>query len=419
MNWSLRETLVYTLGALLLAIGTWWWFDTFEKGWQARWHTSKEARQNPMLAATRLLTQHGYTVKVEPVLRDVLLHPLPAGTLIIPENIGTMNQQDASTLLAWVQRGNTLILRPRYGRFDEKSAPDHKKDRRTDADRDELDPIGKRYGVVLKSQYECDCEDQTAKPQQAEVSKGKPAQKEFTLIGFPDTGYALQLEKGWLRMRNELGKENPDYSLADEAGQFVRIYREGRGQVVLLTDNFFSNASLRKYDHAELLLSLAKLPTAADGKAGAFVIVQGMEMPRWYRSLWANYQAGLIGIACLLLLSFWVALRRFGPLLPDPDDERRSLLEHIDASGRWLWKVPGGREILLNATRAATNKLLQRRAPELQRLEPQEQIRLLAETVRLSSAELVLALHRPASHIPAEFTRQIHTLQRLRKFHER
>lgn len=413
MNFSLREILLYALAAVLIAAGTWWWYDTFEKGWETRPYTSKEARKNPMLAASRLLTQHGYAVQTQPVLRDALLKFLPAGTLIISENAGVMNEKDADKLLLWVQRGNTLILSPkRTGGSVGKPQPNQRLKSPAGIDAEQVDPIGNRYGVVVKTKYECECEKKSGKDT-------RPAEQKFALINFPDTAYALQLERGWLRMRDDQSRQVPAFRFGDEIGEFVRVYQEGRGQVVLLSANFFDNTSLDKFDHAELLLSLGQMRLNADRKANQVFIVQGLDMPKWYHTLWTNFHAGLIGIGLLLLLLFWIAIRRFGPILPEPDEERRSLIEHIDASGRWLWKVPGGRDILLNAVRTATNKLLQRRVPELQRLEPQDQIRHLAESVRLAPAHLVLALHRPASSVPAEFTRQIHTLQRLRKFHER
>lgn len=410
MNFSLREILVYALAAVLIAAGTWWWYDNFEKRWEARAHSSKEARKNPMLAASRLLTQHGYTVRNELVLRDTLVKPLPPGMLIIAENAGLMSEKETNQLLHWVQAGNTLILRPK--RWSTRSESTRTGRRGKAADEEQDDPFGERYGIVLKTKYECECEKKNGKDK-------PPPEKEFALISFPDAPYALQLERSWLRIRNEENRDVPPFQFGDESGEFVRVYREGQGQVVLVADNFFDNNSLRKFDQAELLLGFGQMRLNANSKANHVLIVQNLDIPKWYLTLWDNFYAGLIGIACLLLLLFWIALRRFGPILPDPDDERRSLIEHIDASGRWLWKVPGGREILLGAARNATNKLLQRRVPQLQRLEQQEQIRHLAETVRLVPADLVLALHRPASSIPAEFTRQIQTLQRLRKFHER
>jgi hypothetical protein len=217
-------------------------------------------------------------------------------------------------------------------------------------------------------------------------------------------------------------KSAPPPLHGDAAGDAVRVYAEGRGHVVLLAQNYFDNHHLGRYDHAEMLLGLTRLSKSAQpGKPFGqhFLIVRGLDMAKWYEALWENFRPGLIGIGCVLSLLLWTALRRFGPTLPEPALERRSLLEHIDASGRWLWQVAGGREMLLGAARSAANKAWQRRRPELLRLHPDQQIERLAEACNLAGADLVSALRHPAGKTPAAFTRQIQTLRQLRKSHER
>ena len=76
----------------------------------------------------------------------------------------------------------------------------------------------------------------------------------------------------------------------------------------------------------------------------------------------------------LIILWTWRHARRFGAILPEPNLERRSLLEHIDASARWAWTTAMGRQNLLDAARAACKESLRRRAPELLRLNTTELI---------------------------------------------
>jgi hypothetical protein len=105
--------------------------------------------------------------------------------------------------------------------------------------------------------------------------------------------------------------------------------------------------------------------------------------------------------------------------LPEPDLARRSLLEHVNASSRWLWKTGKGRMILLAAAREATEKIMLRRLPELQKLAPQQKIELLVQQSKLTQSDLEVALQNVASPRAAVFTRQIRTLQRLRKQFDR
>ena len=106
-------------------------------------------------------------------------------------------------------------------------------------------------------------------------------------------------------------------------------------------------------------------------------------------------------------------------MLPEAGQERRALMEHVDASGRWLWKLPQGRTVLLLAARYATTQVLQRRVPGLQQMQPGEQVHILAQACQLAAASVASALHHPAATLPPDFTRQIQTLQQLRKHYER
>jgi hypothetical protein len=127
----------------------------------------------------------------------------------------------------------------------------------------------------------------------------------------------------------------------------------------------------------------------------------------------------LLGLAALLLLWTWNATRRFGPLLPAGDTVRRALIEHIEASGRWLWKLPQGRILLLEAVRKRTLQQLLRRLPELHALDGNERARRLARLTQLPEALVSDALLGAPAARAADFTRQISILQQLRAHHER
>jgi hypothetical protein len=433
MSEKQRQWLIAGITLLVLIAGSVWWFATFEKRWVAQHYVSDALRTNPMLAATRLLSGRGYTVTDQTTLREVLLKPLPEGTLLIAENGGILSAEQANRLLAWVRQGNTLIMRPKWGSdVDDDDEDAAEEDGKAEVARPggknaspvETDPIGAHFGVALKH-VNCECKKKHP-PQSAHPVVGLPSTINGTLADrlvdftLPGAGYPLQLDASYIGMK--MVKAGPAPLHGDTAGDAVRVYREGRGHVVLLAQNYFDNNHLGRYDHAEMLLGLAGLrQNTQSGKPSSpqFLIVRGLDMAKWYEALWDNFRPGLIGIACMLLLMLWVALRRFGPTLPEPALERRSLIEHIDASGRWLWNVAGGREMLLRAAQNAANRAWQSRRPELLRLHPDQQIERLAEASNLAVPDLINALRHPAGKTPAAFTRQIQTLRQLRKSHER
>ncbi|TCS37389.1 uncharacterized protein DUF4350 [Paucimonas lemoignei] len=427
MSYKHRQWLYAAMTLLVIGAGCLWWFSAFERRWVARPYTSDSLRNNPMLASTRLLTNHGFTVRDETTLREALLKPLPDGTLLIAENGGMVSPEQANLLLAWVRKGNTLIMRPKWGSDADDDRDDDSQaaaQRGSNVAKVETDPVAARFGVTLKH-AKCECKKkESASAKESSLFtppeiKGKAADR-LTDFTPPGAGYALQLDVSYVGMRS--GKAHPAPLHGDVAGDAVRVYAEGRGHVVLVAQNYFNNRQLARYDHAEMLLGLAQLRQGAHtGKPSAahFIIVRDIDMVKWYQALWDNFRPALIGAVCLLLLMLWTALRRFGPILPEPTLERRSLIEHIDASGRWLWKLKGGRELLLEAARAAANKAWQRRSPELLRRHPDEQIERLAKASNLAVADVADALRHPAGKTPAAFTRQIHTLRQLRKSHER
>lgn len=439
MSYMQRQLVLYLLGALLVACATWWWFYAMEKKWNARIEISEEAQKNPMLAAERLLAQHRHAVKTQSTLGEALLNTTSAatpGTLVIAENGGIMTPDQARQLLGWVRKGNTLVIRPESPRNQaaaESKTPTGGKDKgKPQAEFQKLvetDPIGAYLGVTLDETCSCqtnskqsDAKTTSPKTENDQKETGQTgtddaerdeAKEKTPTITLPNAAYPLQLSTGYARLKTTKDGFTPLSS--DDTGEAIRIYAEGKGHIALLSQNYFYNDRLANYDQAELLLGLAELGS----KAGPVFIVQHLDMPSWYRLLWTSFKLGIIGLACGLLLLFWRAVRRFGPLLPEPDHNRRSLIEHIDASGRWLWKVPGGRDILLAAVRVSTDQVLQRRAPELQRLPFAEKINLMARYCKLDKTDLASALQQGASRSPLVFTRQIQTLQQLRKHYER
>ncbi len=203
--------------------------------------------------------------------------------------------------------------------------------------------------------------------------------------------------------------------LADDEAKAVRVYAYGRGRVVVLAQRYFDNYQLASYDHAELLLGLAALN--AHGKN--VTLIQRVDIAAWYSILWHAAPYAICTMAAFLLLWAWAAMRRFGPQLPDPEDRRRALLEHVDASGRWLWKSAKGKEIMLDAMRRVALRTLARRIPELRKLAPERQVERIAADGKMSRADLDRALLDAPGRLPIEFTRQIQTIQELRAYYER
>lgn len=378
----LNASTVLTLLALVAAgLAGWWWSQNMERAWRAMPYQSEAAGADPMLAAARFLRGEGRTVASHDNLDIALRQPLDAGALLIANNANVMTPEQADRLLRWVATGGVLINTADSGIEDG-----------DDEDPDEIAPLSYRFRTWLEFRRE-----KNAEP---------------VPVRLPGTAYPLLIDRGpaWLKAE----KDAPVATGGDAAGEFVRVYRHGAGHLVLLSAMPFDNDNLRRRDHAELLRTLVRL-----GPAKPVWIVQGLDMPPWYEALWHRFPLGIVALGLALAILLWSALPRFGPLLPPPASERRALLEHIDASARWLWRAKGGRDVLLGALRRNVIARLGRRSPELARLSPAELAYRLAHRHQLPQRQLEQALLQPAAAQPAEFVRQIQTLQLLRSRHER
>ena len=232
-------------------------------------------------------------------------------------------------------------------------------------------------------------------------------------VRLPNLSYPLRIAPSYMVLK---GDGLPDQlQLADNQREALRIYRVGKGQIVTLAENYFDNRDLARLDHAQLLLHLSSL--SIDNQHT--MLVRNLDFLPWYEALWEHGKAALVSVAVICLLLLWVAMRRFGPVLPEAEMQRRAMIEHVDATGRWLWHLPGGPELLLAAARVSTTALIRKRIPEWQRLTPKDQVERLVLETKLAEAKLWQALHEKPLPQAVQFTTQVQTLQSLRKHYER
>ncbi len=452
-HWPAWKIALSLISAALLGLCVWAWLHFFEEKPVAIPHFSEAARQDPLLAAGRLLEKHGRTVQSESSLSSLLRKDLPDGMLLIGRNSGYYLPGQIDALRDWVARGNTLVFSPRA------------EDVTGDAVRD---PLAESFGLVLvdpemedasqdesgnadgDSADDVEADDETASGEASQTGAGSAGDETVTdgpaaeaasaesPAGSPDCQSDDQAETG-TDTETRACEDDADYVqvqglsprplrleaagwplfhdaaahpplLADDSGSQLLVFDHGRGRVVMLADMPFTNPRLRQADHAALLLALAApLPAGAP-----VLLVRDPDMPSWLEALWTRFHMALLAALAVLLLWLWRAGRRFGPLLAEPDTARRAQLEHLAASGRWLWRSADGRERLLGALRREVLERLQRRLPQLARLDPAACQQLLASQFQLGTDQIRLALHEPAASLPAAFARQIQLLQHLR-----
>ncbi len=510
-----REHWIVLIAALLLlGGGGYYFYKDARYVWRAQINSANLHGEKKMLAATRLLEQHGQKVAEAETMHEALRVGLPNGTLFITNNQGFLLPAQVKQVQAWVEKGNTLIMLPsnpqKFKRKVKteasgedgqgKSEVDEEKEERKRLAREEQDeelinqaePVAQNKEVVPEggladapahgerpaARQDSSNASESAEQANADVAKENSAEPEkeasadadtdtdgdapdaasnsgsnpakrleldpfgkfFSVqrayrrqqglckasslnacpaqqITLPKISYPLQIAPSYMVLTST-DKSN-QFELADQHAEAVRIYSLGQGQVITLAENYFDNRDLPRLDHAQLLLYVTQL--GIDNKHTMFV--HHLDFLPWYEALWENAKYALISLLVALALLLWMVVRRFGPLLPEAILERRALIEHIDASGRWLWHLPGGPELLLSAARTNTQQVLKRRIAEWGRLSPQEQVERLQLDSKLdpkfSAQQLWQALHEKPSAQALQFTTQVQTLQTLRKHYER
>jgi hypothetical protein len=325
------------------------------------------ARTNPFLAAERLFTRLGAptrTLAAGPVTLPPADHAL---LLLSPAR--SLSAERFAKILAWVQQGGRLLLAP-----DE--APS-------------LDPILRNWSVGVSENPEAGA------PEVFQVHLNEGAQ---ATVEMP-------------RIRRLVVQRNAQAQAGTEAGlAFVR-YAEGAGSVTFLADaSFLTNDHIGQHDHAALAWALVR--AGGDAPAGVWISVRD-EVPSLGQLLRRHAWMALASGALLIAAWLWSAGSRFGPLLPDPPHDRRSLLEHVEASGDFLWRTGRGDDLLQGARQALLHRI-DVREPGWSRLPASELVQRLAAAARLPAVRIDRALYGAAT-APADLVHALQTLETLRR----
>jgi len=295
------------------------------------------AATNPLLAAGRLAERYGATAHYVPAYSKP---PQSGATLVFTAPRYWLDQKKNDALLEWVEKkGGHLIvsLRPlqtrsRASKNDEKFFKD---------------PLLGYLGISVHS-FEPDDENpsveetiqnllqKTVKTQQiVELPDGTRLKAHFNpqlrLFETPAEG---KLGKGSNWRVSEPGRNKGE-------GHHGLSYKVGSGRISILTNlDFISNGMIGEDDHAALFVYLASLT-----KGQSIWFVYGNDVPALWRWLVDYAWMVLIAAALLLVTWLWTVSRRFGPLQPARSSSRRSIVEHVTASARYLWRSRQGQAL--------------------------------------------------------------------------
>lgn len=380
---------VTILGVCLATAGLLAWALWGKLEWSERdvWvGYSGEARVNDFLASQRLLErmgQHASSIRGLPTGRR---RPARTDVLLLPRRQTRLSHGQAEALLDWVKTGGLLITEGLIAESREAA--------------ETQDPLFQALGARLVAHHTPDTTP--------EDTKGFDEAYRNVLVEIDGRTYRVRLG-AWQELLDLSGKATG--SARNDSGIKLLQYDLGQGRVILCTDlSCLANGNLAEEDHAGFLSALV-LDWSPDNRAW---IVTREEPPSLWNWLGENAWRVLTALAFLVGASLWAAASRFGPLIPDPPEGRRSLLEHLVACGRFQWAQRKGIS-LLQATREATLAKMHRVHPGWGDLASGELRSRLAQFSGLKEERIARALHQEHITDPREFTEAIQTLDLIRK----
>jgi hypothetical protein len=199
-----------------------------------------------------------------------------------------------------------------------------------------------------------------------------------------------------------------------EIGDQLATLARGKGLVTVASSLYFArNSGIGRYDHAELVWTLANLTPAAELR----VFFRPERLSLW-RFLYENALPVLIAALAFVVLWLWRIAPRFGPIAPERPPARRRLLDHLRASGRYFW-TQGLRARLVVAARDAALRRLARAQPDFATLSIPERVQRICALSGLTRAEAMRLLSAGGAMRGADFIRFTNNAQRVHHALER
>jgi hypothetical protein len=399
------------LGILALAgLGLWSQFELVKV--QVPAAPRPEAAHDPFFAVRELYSRLGVATR-----RQVLHQELPATDQVLwfLADRNALRSWDREPLAQWVERGGHLVV-----------SPDPLEDLWDSDD----DNVNEDENETVDSAEDDGSLDSDAAQEWLEALYASTPLEELALA--VDTSRCPSLDDG-----ETVGMEmaggvttvrvfscplldlSGDASLATgllaggPAASLLR-FRRGQGWITILSDPYpLENDLIGELDHARFAWELVR-PAGVTPAGVVFVAAGYVHTPPLVALIARHGWPLLVSAALALAILLWSRGARFGPLRESRSVERRSLLEHIEATGAFFWDQRLA-EVLLNSTRAALDRHALRVIAGYSTLDPPARLQSLAERTGLAPERLAAALERRSHEDPAEITRVIRTLEAARR----
>ncbi|WP_028582526.1 DUF4350 domain-containing protein [Desulfogranum japonicum] len=323
-----------------------WFFHNFEKKkFKEETGLSMAARINPFLAAERYLGASGCDVESY-AGRDLLTKLPPAGDVILvrtlPRGIsGTIADQ----IYHWVEAGGHLIFVPDFSSSAE----------------GQVNTLLQMVGVdIIEDENDCDCsEDEDEDEDEEDTPEITYDHDVENVLVTSLKEYPIELSLRSTRRLQDIagnasfkigssyerrlvahGDEETVVTTKNRDGSWLLQYSVGAGKITVMAETaLFTNSSLDAFDNAFLLSVLTE-------KQGKIWLLYANSSDNFMVIVWRKIPRTIICAALLLLVVLWSVQQRVGLPRELVTNEQRSVLQHIEAVGQFLWKADHAAEML-------------------------------------------------------------------------
>jgi len=368
-------TLLIVLAAAVLAL---WFFGTHERVTREQWVGFQgEARANDHLAALMLLEELGIESKSEMTLTPTEWLPPVEDTLIVRLSQTLAIGDESIMLTDWVAQGGHLVLLPTW--------------QVTQDEEDFLATLGFR---LESSEYVARDEEEDEQAEQLA----------------DDDSYQFNLYPSYHQII--VDDEVADFEVVERAGEVVAARRQMENGYITLTGNErrFDNHNLNDPENARLF---ADLVAGRIEPGVVWIIYQSSFAPLWALIL-RSAPFLVLALAMLLILWMWRVMPVFGPRITAEQEARRSIIEHVRASGIFVWRHDGGEHMAASSTKALLHEA-ESRHPGISRQPARKQAEIIAQITGMAPQKVMDVLTGHGELRQREFTQSMRKLQTIRK----
>jgi hypothetical protein len=419
--------------ACALVAATWWVVENYELEEVTYPGMPKgEAVRNPLFAAQRLAERLGVKAGSRNGFRNLTGADPHGSVVVITTGRRTMTSRQRDELLAWISAGGHLVT-VTYSLERSGNKPDPL-----------MLAIGVRQTLTAKGKAaeklreiaaseETDDDDEARKARDSE--KRRQARKEMEklrrqfpmLPGEADNCPQVRIAgSDATRVANassvlkvcfddqfHVDSDRPKlWAVSSAQGTHALAVPHGAGRVTVLTDyDFMTNNRIGKADHADMLAAMLGLNDASPPRG--IVFISREDVDNIFVLTWKYAAPVVLVLAAWLLLGLWRVASRFGPVQVPSPARRRSLAEHVRASGEYLWRH-GQSTLLWRATKGLTERRIERVLPAASFPNADAHLHALARRSGIDANHLETILHAAHPPAPEAFANTIATLNQLR-----